>query len=106
MAAATCAKQVHGEVYGESFAVASTLIGVAALGSPDLMIEIKCVARRLSVTSSHDAVQLLVDRDEIHDIVMRYTAGVDRRDMGWWGRASPPTSRSKAGAEGSPTAIR
>jgi 2-iminobutanoate/2-iminopropanoate deaminase len=44
MAAATCAKQVRGEVYGESFAVASTLIGVAALGSPDLMIEIKCVA--------------------------------------------------------------
>ena len=44
MAAATCAKQVRGEVYGDSFAVASTLIGVAALGSPDLMIEIKCVA--------------------------------------------------------------
>ena len=44
MAAATCAKQVRGEVYGEAFAVASTLIGVAALGSPDLMIEIKCVA--------------------------------------------------------------
>jgi enamine deaminase RidA (YjgF/YER057c/UK114 family) len=45
MAAATCAKAVRGEVYGESFEVASTLIGVAALGSPDLMIEIKCVAR-------------------------------------------------------------
>ena len=44
MAAATSAKEVRGEVYGESFAVASTLIGVAALGSPDLMIEIKCVA--------------------------------------------------------------
>ncbi len=44
MAAATCAKQVRSEVYGESFEVASTLIGVAALGSPDLMIEIKCVA--------------------------------------------------------------
>jgi 2-iminobutanoate/2-iminopropanoate deaminase len=44
MAAATCAKQVRGEVYGEAFAVASTLIGVAELGSPDLMIEIKCVA--------------------------------------------------------------
>jgi 2-iminobutanoate/2-iminopropanoate deaminase len=44
MAAATCAKQVRGEVYGDSFEVASTLIGVAALGSPDLMIEIKCVA--------------------------------------------------------------
>ena len=44
MAAATCAKEVRGEFYGEAFAVASTLIGVAALGSPDLMIEIKCVA--------------------------------------------------------------
>jgi enamine deaminase RidA (YjgF/YER057c/UK114 family) len=44
MAAATCAKRVRGEIYGESFPVASTLIGVAALGSPDLMIEIKCVA--------------------------------------------------------------
>ena len=44
MAAATCAKQVRGEVYGDAFEVASTLIGVAALGSPDLMIEIKCVA--------------------------------------------------------------
>ena len=32
---------------------------------------------------SHAAtrVQLLVDRDEIHDVVMRYAAGVDRRDM-------------------------
>jgi hypothetical protein len=28
-----------------------------------------------------DALQLLVDRDEIHDVVMRYAAGVDRRDM-------------------------
>ncbi len=45
MAAAICAKAVRGEVYGDSFEVASTLIGVAALGSPDLMIEIKCVAR-------------------------------------------------------------
>ena len=44
MAAATCAKAVRSEVYGEAFEVASTLIGVAALGSPDLMIEIKCVA--------------------------------------------------------------
>jgi enamine deaminase RidA (YjgF/YER057c/UK114 family) len=44
MAAAMCAKAVRTEVYGESFEVASTLIGVAALGSPDLMIEIKCVA--------------------------------------------------------------
>lgn len=45
MAAAVCAKAVRAEVYGDSFEVASTLIGVAALGSPDLMIEIKCVAR-------------------------------------------------------------
>jgi 2-iminobutanoate/2-iminopropanoate deaminase len=43
-AAATCAKAVRGDVYGESFEVASSLIGVAALGSPELMIEIKCVA--------------------------------------------------------------
>jgi enamine deaminase RidA (YjgF/YER057c/UK114 family) len=43
-AAATCAKEVRAGIYGESFEVASTLIGVAALGSPDLMIEIKCVA--------------------------------------------------------------
>jgi hypothetical protein len=32
--------------------------------------------------STHDALQLLVDREEIHDVVMRYAAGVDRRDMG------------------------
>jgi hypothetical protein len=32
--------------------------------------------------SSQDALQLLVDRAEIHDVVMRYAAGVDRRDMG------------------------
>jgi len=44
MAAAMCAKSVRGEVYGDAFEVASTLIGVAALGSPDLLIEIKCVA--------------------------------------------------------------
>jgi hypothetical protein len=29
----------------------------------------------------HDAVQILTDRDEIHDVVMRYADGVDRRDM-------------------------
>ena len=28
-----------------------------------------------------DAVQVLADRDEIHDVVMRYADGVDRRDM-------------------------
>ena len=31
--------------------------------------------------STPDAVQLLVDRDEIHDVVMRYAVGVDGRDM-------------------------
>lgn len=44
-AAATVARTVRGEFYGDAFEVASTLIGVSALGSPDLMIEIKCVAR-------------------------------------------------------------
>jgi enamine deaminase RidA (YjgF/YER057c/UK114 family) len=44
MAAATCAREVRAEVYGEAFEVASSLIGVSALGSPDLKIEIKCVA--------------------------------------------------------------
>jgi enamine deaminase RidA (YjgF/YER057c/UK114 family) len=44
-AAVTCAKEVRGEAYGGTFDVASTVIGVQALGSPDLMIEIKCVAR-------------------------------------------------------------
>jgi enamine deaminase RidA (YjgF/YER057c/UK114 family) len=45
MAAITYGSTIRSEVYGGSFEVASTLIGVAALGSPDLMIEIKCVAR-------------------------------------------------------------
>ena len=45
MAAVTCGQTVRSEVYGDSFEVASTLIGVAALGSPDLMIEIKCIAQ-------------------------------------------------------------
>jgi enamine deaminase RidA (YjgF/YER057c/UK114 family) len=44
MAAATCARRVREEVYGEAFEVASSLIGVSALGSPDLLIEIKCIA--------------------------------------------------------------
>ena len=44
MAAVTCAKQVREEIYGDDFAVASSLIGVSELGSPDLVIEIKCVA--------------------------------------------------------------
>ncbi len=44
-AAATVARKVRGEAYGEVFDVASSLIGVQALGAPDLMIEIKCTAR-------------------------------------------------------------
>ena len=44
-AAATVARKVRGEAYGEVFEVASSLIGVSALGAPDLMIEIKCTAR-------------------------------------------------------------
>ncbi len=44
-AAATVARVVRGEAYGEVFDVASSLIGVQALGAPDLMIEIKCTAR-------------------------------------------------------------
>lgn len=44
-AAGACARQVRGEVYGERFEMASSLIGVAGLGAPDLMIEIKCTAR-------------------------------------------------------------
>jgi enamine deaminase RidA (YjgF/YER057c/UK114 family) len=45
MAAATVAHAVREEVYGSGFPVASTLIGVQALGAPELMIEIKCTAR-------------------------------------------------------------
>ncbi len=44
-AAATVARKVRGEAYGEVFDVASSLIGVQALGAPDLMIEIKGTAR-------------------------------------------------------------
>jgi len=44
-AAASVARKVRGEAYGEVFDVASSLIGVQALGAPDLMIEIKCTAR-------------------------------------------------------------
>jgi 2-iminobutanoate/2-iminopropanoate deaminase len=44
MAAAGCALEVRGEVYGPAFDVASSLVQVAALGLPDLMIEIKCTA--------------------------------------------------------------
>ncbi len=44
-AASSVARKVRGEAYGEVFEVASSLIGVQALGAPDLMIEIKCTAR-------------------------------------------------------------
>ena len=44
-AAASVARKVRGEAYGEGFDVASSPIGVQALGAPDLMIEIKCTAR-------------------------------------------------------------
>ena len=43
-AAIRCAARVRGEVYEGRFEMASTLIGVAALGSPDVLIEIKCTA--------------------------------------------------------------
>ncbi len=45
MAAAAVALEVRGALYGPDFDVASTLVGVAALGTPDMMIEIKCTAR-------------------------------------------------------------
>ncbi len=44
-AAGAVAREVRGEVYGERFAVASSLIGVQALGAPQLLIEIRCTAR-------------------------------------------------------------
>lgn len=45
MAAAMASLEVRGEVYGPDFEVASSLIGVQALGAPELMIEIKCTAQ-------------------------------------------------------------
>jgi 2-iminobutanoate/2-iminopropanoate deaminase len=44
-AAAAVARTVRAEVYGDDFAVASSLIGVAELGMPGILIEIKCIAR-------------------------------------------------------------
>jgi 2-iminobutanoate/2-iminopropanoate deaminase len=38
------AVEVRRSFYGPDFDVASTLIGVQALGGPDLMVEIKCTA--------------------------------------------------------------
>ena len=45
MAAATHGLAVRTAVYGGTPQVASTLVEVNALGSPDMMIEIKCQAR-------------------------------------------------------------
>lgn len=44
-AASGCALEVRKEVYGGRFELASTLCQVAALGAPQLLIEIKCTAR-------------------------------------------------------------
>ena len=44
-AAGAVARKVRGEVYEDRFEVASSLIGVSALGAPQLMIEIRCTAR-------------------------------------------------------------
>ena len=44
-AAAAVAKAVRGEAYAGQMDVASSLIGVAALGAPQLMVEIRCTAR-------------------------------------------------------------
>ena len=45
MAAATCGLSGRTEAYGGPPRVASTLVEVQALGSPDMMVEIKCQAR-------------------------------------------------------------
>ena len=44
-AASQAARTVRKEAYGGVFEVASTLIGVAELGAPELLIEIRCTAR-------------------------------------------------------------
>jgi 2-iminobutanoate/2-iminopropanoate deaminase len=44
-AAATHGLAVRTEAYGGTPKVASTLVQVAALGSPDMMVEIKCQAK-------------------------------------------------------------
>ena len=44
-AASKVAGEVRTEVYGGTFEVASTLVQVAALAGPDLLIEIRCTAR-------------------------------------------------------------
>ncbi len=44
-AAGAVAREVRGEAYGDRFELASSLIGVQALGAPQLLIEIRCTAR-------------------------------------------------------------
>ena len=44
-AAVRCAARVRKQVYSGYFEMASSLVGVAGLGSPDVLIEIKCTAR-------------------------------------------------------------
>ncbi len=44
-AAGAVAREVRGDVYEGRFELASSLIGVHALGAPQLMIEIRCTAR-------------------------------------------------------------
>ena len=43
-AAGACAARVRSDVYKGQFEMASTLLGVARLGHPQYLIEIKCVA--------------------------------------------------------------
>jgi enamine deaminase RidA (YjgF/YER057c/UK114 family) len=45
MAAATVAREVRTEVFGGDLGVASTLVEVASLGLPGMLIEIKCTAQ-------------------------------------------------------------
>ena len=44
-AAVACAHSVRNEVFGGRFALASSLVGVASLGHPDILVEIKCTAQ-------------------------------------------------------------
>ena len=44
-AALKCATEVRREVYGGDVQVTSTLLGVACLAFPELLVEIKCTVR-------------------------------------------------------------
>jgi enamine deaminase RidA (YjgF/YER057c/UK114 family) len=44
-AALACATAIRSNAYSGQPQVASTMIGVASLGAPELLVEIKCVAR-------------------------------------------------------------